>query len=117
MPPPPTPKRAQPAQNSQSQSHDSQPRLESESRSHYRSGVVEHTQPLGRDRDGDGDREGDGEKVDTGSVNDARSRKRKARELGTGRDKGRASRRRSTLSPWELESLILGGAGVASPEK
>lgn len=117
MPPPPTPKRAQPAQNSQSQSHDSQPRLESESRSHYRSGVVEHAQPLGRDRDGDGDREGDGEKVDTGSVNDARSRKRKARELGTGRDKGRASRRRSTLSPWELESLILGGAGVASPEK
>ena len=117
MPPPPTPKRAQPAQNSQSQSHDSQPRLESESRSHYRSGVVEHTQPLGRDRDGAGDREGDREKVDTGSVNDARSRKRKARELGTGRDKGRASRRRSTLSPWELESLILGGAGVASPEK
>ena len=117
MPPPPTPKRAQPAQNSQSQSHDSQPRIESESRSHYRSDVVEHAQPLGRDRDGAGDREGDREKVDTGSVNDARSRKRKARELGTGRDKGRASRRRSTLSPWELESLILGGAGVASPEK
>lgn len=37
------------------------------------------------------------------------SKKRKA----TGRvPGGRASRRRSTLSPWELESLILGGAGV-----
>lgn len=37
------------------------------------------------------------------------SKKRKA----TGRlPGGRASRRRSTLSPWELESLILGGVGV-----
>ena len=35
------------------------------------------------------------------------SRKRKA---GV-RQGGRASRRRSTLSPWELESLILGGVG------
>jgi hypothetical protein len=44
--------------------------------------------------------------------NDGRSRKRKA----TGRNQGgRASRRRSTLSPWELESLILGGVGQASP--
>ena len=34
-------------------------------------------------------------------------RKRKA----GGRQGGRASRRRSTLSPWELESLILGGVG------
>jgi hypothetical protein len=41
------------------------------------------------------------------------SKKRKA----TGRPPGgRASRRRSTLSPWELESLILGGAGV-TPSK
>lgn len=46
--------------------------------------------------------------------NDGRSRKRKA----TGRNQGgRASRRRSTLSPWELESLILGGVGQASPAK
>jgi hypothetical protein len=37
------------------------------------------------------------------------ARKRKA----TGRQGGRANRRRSTLSPWELESLILGG--VAEP--
>lgn len=35
------------------------------------------------------------------------SRKRKA----GARQGGRASRRRSTLSPWELESLILGGVG------
>jgi hypothetical protein len=46
--------------------------------------------------------------------NDGRSRKRKA----TGRNQGgRASRRRSTLSPWELESLILGQVGQASPTK
>ena len=46
--------------------------------------------------------------------NDGRSRKRKA----TGRTQGgRANRRRSTLSPWELESLILGGVGEASPAK
>ena len=46
--------------------------------------------------------------------NDGRSRKRKA----TGRNQGgRASRRRSTLSPWELESLILGGVGQTSPVK
>lgn len=42
------------------------------------------------------------------------NRKRKVR---ASRDKelGRAARRRSTLSPWELESLILGGMG--SPRK
>ncbi|CAD6442568.1 d1e81114-b461-49f9-ab54-fe189ed26e97 [Sclerotinia trifoliorum] len=42
------------------------------------------------------------------------NRKRKVR---ASRDKehGRAARRRSTLSPWELESLILGGMG--SPKK
>jgi hypothetical protein len=46
--------------------------------------------------------------------NDGRSRKRKA----TGRNQGgRASRRRSTLSPWELESLILGGVGQPSPAR
>jgi hypothetical protein len=44
----------------------------------------------------------------------ARGKKRKARDDGR---KGRVNRRRSTLSPWELESLILGGAGTASPEK
>jgi hypothetical protein len=38
------------------------------------------------------------------------SRKRKA----GARQGGRASRRRSTLSPWELESLILGGVGGAN---
>lgn len=46
--------------------------------------------------------------------NDVKSRKRKA----TGRNQGgRANRRRSTLSPWEMQSLILGGAGEASPAK
>lgn len=57
---------------------------------------------------------------ENGNVNEGRSRKRKARDLGAGmgngRGQGKASRRRSTLSPWELESLILGGAGV-SPGK
>lgn len=48
-----------------------------------------------------------GDKVQSG-------RKRKA----TGRVQGRASRRRSTLSPWELESLILGGMSPSkSPAK
>lgn len=42
------------------------------------------------------------------------SRKRKVR-ASRDRDHGRAARRRSTLSPWELESLILGGMG--SPRK
>lgn len=42
------------------------------------------------------------------------SRKRKVR-ASRDRDHGRAARRRSTLSPWELESLISGG--VASPRK
>jgi hypothetical protein len=41
------------------------------------------------------------------------SRKRKASGRTHG---GRSSRRRSTLSPWELESLILGGAAL-SPAK
>jgi hypothetical protein len=46
--------------------------------------------------------------------NELKSRKRKA----TGRNQGgRANRRRSTLSPWELESLILGGVGEVSPVK
>lgn len=46
---------------------------------------------------------------------EARGKKRK---VTGGRQGGRASRRRSTLSPWEMESLILGGVGaVASPEK
>ena len=39
--------------------------------------------------------------------------KRKAKGISQG---GRASRRRSTLSPWELESLILGQV-LASPER
>jgi hypothetical protein len=45
-----------------------------------------------------------------------KSRKRKA----TGRPQGgrdKASRRRSTLSPWELESLMLVGVGADSPGK
>jgi len=45
---------------------------------------------------------------------EGRQRKRKASGRTQG---GRASRRRSTLSPWELESLILGGMGTASPVK
>jgi hypothetical protein len=45
---------------------------------------------------------------------EGRQRKRKASGRTQG---GRASRRRSTLSPWELESLILGGMGAASPVK
>ncbi|TVY14295.1 hypothetical protein LARI1_G007092 [Lachnellula arida] len=43
------------------------------------------------------------------------SRKRKAAATGRAQG-GRANRRRSTLSPWELESLIMGGVG-ASPSK
>ncbi|TVY36847.1 hypothetical protein LSUB1_G005248 [Lachnellula subtilissima] len=43
------------------------------------------------------------------------SRKRKATASGRAQG-GRANRRRSTLSPWELESLIMGGVG-ASPSK
>jgi hypothetical protein len=53
--------------------------------------------------------------VDGGVVADVEksSRKRKAgKSLG-----GRANRRRSTLSPWEMESLILGGLGGVSPSK
>ncbi|KAF7952972.1 hypothetical protein EAE96_006194 [Botrytis aclada] len=42
------------------------------------------------------------------------SRKRKLR-ASRDREHGRAARRRSTLSPWELESLISGGIG--SPRK
>jgi len=48
---------------------------------------------------------------DTGDAVEAERgvvRKRKAQ----GRQGGRANRRRSTLSPWELESLILGGVGA-----
>jgi Afadin- and alpha -actinin-Binding len=57
---------------------------------------------------------GDTETAREDGDNDGRSRKRKA----TGRNQGgRASRRRSTLSPWELESLILGGVGQTSPSK
>ncbi|PVH74026.1 hypothetical protein DL98DRAFT_575950 [Cadophora sp. DSE1049] len=110
MPPPPTPKRSQPAQASQLQSQSQESQHRSEIEPH--SGSTEQHQ--GRDRD----REMDAEKVDTANVNnDTRSRKRKARDLG-GKGQGRTSRRRSTLSPWELESLILGGAGVGgSPEK
>lgn len=44
--------------------------------------------------------------VDDGNRERGETRKRKA----AGRQGGRASRRRSTLSPWELESLILGTA-------
>lgn len=40
------------------------------------------------------------------------SKKRKPKVQG-----GRANRRRSTLSPWEMESLILGGLGGGSPLK
>ncbi|KAI9055936.1 hypothetical protein LZ554_000871 [Drepanopeziza brunnea f. sp. 'monogermtubi'] len=73
-----------------------------------------------RREEGEGEGDGEGEGAENANANakfsDARStRKRKARDVG----KGRASRRRSTLSPWELESLILGGAGAgaSSPGK
>ncbi|KAL2071086.1 hypothetical protein VTL71DRAFT_12321 [Oculimacula yallundae] len=92
MPPPPTPKRV--VSGSSMKSTD-------------RSDVVEDSQA------GDAEQEsadGNGNV----SMSEVRSRKRKARDLGG--KSGRASRRRSTLSPWELESLILGGAGP-SPEK
>jgi hypothetical protein len=56
--------------------------------------------------------EADPEPVKGGEVVEEAPRKRKA----SGRVGGRASRRRSTLSPWELESLILGGV-VGSPAK
>jgi hypothetical protein len=52
------------------------------------------------------------EPVKGGDVAEEAPRKRKA----SGRVGGRASRRRSTLSPWELESLILGGV-AGSPAK
>lgn len=50
---------------------------------------------------------------DASAVTVKGTRKRKASGRSQG---GRASRRRSTLSPWELESLILGGArdGIAA---
>ncbi|KAI9644135.1 hypothetical protein NHQ30_007488 [Ciborinia camelliae] len=44
------------------------------------------------------------------------SRKRKVR-ASRDREHGRAARRRSTLSPWELESLILGGMGSPTKEE
>ena len=53
----------------------------------------EDVEPVKSDRDG--------VEVELGS---------KKRKAGA-RQGGRASRRRSTLSPWELESLILGGVG------
>lgn len=41
-----------------------------------------------------------------------------ARKRKAGRTQGgRANRRRSALSPWEMESLILGGLGAGSPLK
>ena len=53
------------------------------------------------------DAEDDVEPVKAEIEGEAISRKRKA----GARQGGRASRRRSTLNPWELESLILGGVG------
>jgi hypothetical protein len=50
-------------------------------------------------------------KVNEGEVT---SRKRKAKDTGRSQ---KATRRRSTLSPWELESLILGAVGSNSPVK
>ena len=47
---------------------------------------------------------------DAGEESAARRRKPVSRDV-------RRSRRRSTLSPWELESLILGGVGGESPLK
>ncbi|KAF4628556.1 hypothetical protein G7Y89_g9597 [Cudoniella acicularis] len=49
-----------------------------------------------------------------GGMSSETSKKRKASGRTQG---GRAARRRSTLSPWELESLILGGVNTASPGK
>ncbi|KAL5321418.1 hypothetical protein ACEPPN_009376 [Leptodophora sp. 'Broadleaf-Isolate-01'] len=109
MPPPPTPKRAH---TSNSNSHEADTSIYSTDKATEPVRVAEQSQST------------DLEQLDNANVNvnvnvgtsDARSRKRKARDLG-GNGQGRASRRRSTLSPWELESLILGGAGVGSPEK
>ncbi|KAG4442974.1 hypothetical protein IFR05_001587 [Cadophora sp. M221] len=105
MPPPPTPKRTH---TTNTNSH------ETESSAHSTDKAVEP----GRIAEQSQNR--DSEQLDSSNVNvgtsDARSRKRKARDLA-GKGQGRASRRRSTLSPWELESLILGGVGVGNPEK
>lgn len=46
-----------------------------------------------------------------------RGENRKRKATGVPGRAGRASRRRSTLSPWEMESLILGGMGAGSPIK
>ena len=54
------------------------------------------------------------EETDGEREKDVNKRKRKATASGRTQG-GRANRRRSTLSPWELESLILGGGGVSSP--
>ncbi|OBT99812.1 hypothetical protein VE01_02219 [Pseudogymnoascus verrucosus] len=55
----------------------------------------------------EGEREREPVKGGGEMVEEEAPRKRKA----SSRMGGRASRRRSTLSPWELESLILGGVG------
>ncbi|KAE8449842.1 hypothetical protein EG329_007319 [Mollisiaceae sp. DMI_Dod_QoI] len=75
-------------------------------------------QPVAKE-EGSKDSEMAGADVDRSATGDAdegegRTRKRKARDLGRSQ---KASRRRSTLSPWELESLILGSVGTASPVK
>jgi hypothetical protein len=54
------------------------------------------------------------EPIKNDEESEGRARKRKAAGRTQG---GRASRRRSTLSPWEMESLILGGVGGVSPGK
>jgi hypothetical protein len=53
-------------------------------------------------------------KAERGDQEDAnRDREARKRKAST-RQGGRASRRRSTLSPWELESLILGNVGTGA---
>ena len=79
------------------------------------SATVSVSVPLksGDDEVGGQEAEKDEAHVDNGGVKDVEgAKKRKPKAQG-----GRANRRRSTLSPWEMESLILGGLGGGSPLK
>ncbi len=71
------------------------------SRSPYHPPTFDEEAELRQSGDGDGD----------GSDDRTKPRKREKRATKV------ASRRRSTLNPWELESLISGGVGVASPSR
>ena len=53
--------------------------------------------------------------VEDAGVESKRTESKKRKAPVSSRGQGKVSRRRSTLSPWELESLMLGG--IASPAK